>query len=60
MASEGKGTFHIYGSKGVLSIQAKVWRDSAFPFDDKEDVSVVVKKDTVVITKKKRNRTLPI
>lgn len=56
MTSEGKGTFHIYGSKGVLSIQAKVWRDSAFPFEDKDNVTVVVNKDTVIITKKKKNK----
>ena len=52
MPTKGNGVFHIYGSKGVFSIQSKVWRDSAFPFDDKEDVTVIVSKDVVTIKKK--------
>lgn len=53
---KGKGTFHIYGSKGVVSIQSKIWRDSAFPFGDKDKLTVVVDKDTVTITRKKDDR----
>jgi hypothetical protein len=54
MPTEGEGTFHIYRSKGIISIRSKVWRDSAFPFNDKDDLTVIVKESGIFVKKKEK------
>lgn len=42
MSFSVKGIFHIYKSKGVIAIPARLWRDTSFPFSDKQEVEIVV------------------
>ena len=40
---------HIYGSKAAITIPSVVWRDSAFPYRDKQVVEVEIKGKDLVI-----------
>jgi len=52
MALQGNGTLHNYqGSKCFVSIPASVWRDSAFPFKDKEKVMIIIDGDQLLVRK---------
>jgi len=47
----GKAFFHVYKSKAVVTISAPVWRDSAWPFKDGDDVVASINGGTVVLSK---------
>lgn len=47
----GKAFFHRYKSKAVVTISATVWKDSAWPFNNGDDLVATIDGERVVLSK---------
>ena len=48
----GKAYFHRYKSKAIITISTQVWQDSAWPFEDGENLEAKINDGDVIISKR--------
>jgi len=51
---KGKGFFHTYSSKGTITVSSHIWRDSAFPFENGDNLEIEIQNGGTLVVRKKQ------
>ena len=53
---EGNAVMHVYSSKASITVSSIVWRDSVFPFKDKQKLEVEIKGKELIIRRQDKSK----